>query len=165
MTVQKKKLTDDTKKAEILLSGFISEHNLSFNIMDHLTALCKEIFIDSKIASNLSMGRTKTAAIVKNVIGKCHHEALTDKLKTYKFGVIIDENTDIGTVKSLCICVKYFDSELNKLKAKFWKLIQLFTDSESANIGATAETIFNELTASFVVDNVPLENITGIVFF
>jgi len=66
----KKKLIDDTKKAEILVSGFISEHNLSFNIMDHITALCKEIFVDSKIASNLSMGRTKTAAIVKNIITK-----------------------------------------------------------------------------------------------
>jgi len=48
--------------------------------MDHLTALCKEIFVDSKIASNLSMGRTKTAATVKNVIGKCHYEAFTDNL-------------------------------------------------------------------------------------
>jgi len=36
--------------------------------MDHLTALCEQIFIDSKIASNLTMGRTKTAAIVKNVL-------------------------------------------------------------------------------------------------
>ena len=99
MTIQKK-LIEDTKKAKILLSCFISEHNLSFNIMDHLTALCKKIFVDSKIASNLSMGRTKTTAIVKNFIGKCHHEELTEKFKTYKFSVIIDESTDIGTIST-----------------------------------------------------------------
>jgi len=97
--------------------------------MDHLTGLCKEIFVDTKIASNLRMGRTKMTAIVKKVIGQCHYEALIDKLKTYKYSVIIDESTDIGTVKSLCICVKYFDSELNKLETKFWKFTQLFTDS------------------------------------
>jgi len=38
-----KKLKDieQTKRAEILLCGFLSEHNLSFNVMNHLTAVCK----------------------------------------------------------------------------------------------------------------------------
>lgn len=44
--------------------------------------------------------------IVKNVIGKILKEDLTNNLKTSQFSVIIDESTDVGTIKTLCICVR-----------------------------------------------------------
>lgn len=84
----KNKLKEQIKKAELLLCGFISEHNLSFNTIDHLSKLCQEAFSDSNIAKGLNIGRTKATAITKNVIGKCYHEDLASKLKKYKFSII-----------------------------------------------------------------------------
>ncbi|KAF0696484.1 Uncharacterized protein FWK35_00036827, partial [Aphis craccivora] len=126
------KIQEKINRAEMLLCGFIAEHNLSLNSIDHLSKLCQEAFSDSDIAKGLSIGRTKATAITKNVIGKCYHEDLASKLMKYKFSVIIDESTDVGTVKNMAICVKYYDLENNKLETKFWELVQLFTDPESA---------------------------------
>jgi len=104
-----------------------------------LTKICKKAFPDFKIALNLTLGSTKSIAIVKNVIGKFTSEEIANKLKTTLFSIIIDESTDIGCVKTICICVKYFDFISNIFETKFFKLVQLFENSENANIGATAE--------------------------
>lgn len=63
------KLVEQTIKIEILLCSFISEHNLPFNISDHLVKTCKAAFPDSKVCSNISLARTKSTALVSNVIG------------------------------------------------------------------------------------------------
>ncbi|XP_008187418.1 uncharacterized protein LOC103310549 [Acyrthosiphon pisum] len=127
---KKLKEIEQTKRAEILLCGFLSEHNLPFNVMGHLSAVCKQAFPDSKISQNMNLGRTKATSIVKNVIGKCHSEDLANILKSTCFSVIIDE-------------------------------IQLFTDSDSANQGATAQKIFDELIKAFNESKIPLNNIIG----
>jgi len=157
----KLKLADQTKQAELLLCGFLSEHNLAFNVTDHLAKICKKAFPDSKVALNLTLGRTKSKAVVKNIIGKCTSEEIANKLKTSLFSIIIDESTDIGCVKTMCICVKYFDSISNTFETNFFKLVQLFENSESANIGATAEKIFNEVVKAFTDDDIPLKNMIG----
>lgn len=45
----------------------------------------------------------------------------------------------------LYVC-NFFDVAIDKFQTKFFKLIQLFTDSKSLNEGAAAEKIFDELT-------------------
>jgi len=55
---EKLKEQEKIKKAELLLCGVLSEHNLSFNVIDHITAVCKVAFEDSKIASGINLGRT-----------------------------------------------------------------------------------------------------------
>ena len=47
------KTTNDTKRAEIELAAFIA-NNLSFDIMDSLVPLCKNIFPDSRITTKLA---------------------------------------------------------------------------------------------------------------
>ncbi|KAL5237562.1 hypothetical protein ACI65C_004972 [Semiaphis heraclei] len=135
------KIQEKINRAEMLLCGFIAEHNLSLNSIDHLSKLCQEAFSDSDI------GRTKATAITKNVIGKCYHEDLAGKLMKYKFSVIIDESTDVGTVKNMAIYVKYYNLENDKLETKFWELVQLSMDPESAKKGFAADgcnTMFGE---------------------
>ena len=40
--------------AEMRMAGFISEHNLSFNIMDHCSDILPKLCPDSKIATHFS---------------------------------------------------------------------------------------------------------------
>ncbi|CAF4890945.1 unnamed protein product [Pieris macdunnoughi] len=49
---------------------------------------------DSKLASELSFGRTKAHVIVANVTGKVAENQLIDILQRNKFSLIVDENTD-----------------------------------------------------------------------
>ena len=41
---------DAVKETELQLAAFISEHNLSFHIMDHFSDLLPKLCLDSKIA-------------------------------------------------------------------------------------------------------------------
>lgn len=94
------------KTAEIKLAEFVAEHFISFSAMDHLNDLLKGIFADSKIAKGLSMKRTKTTAVIQNVIGNTYKEELSEMLKKQKFSILTDESTDIGSVKTSCVVVR-----------------------------------------------------------
>ncbi|KAF0749373.1 Dimer Tnp hAT domain-containing protein [Aphis craccivora] len=92
------------QRAEIKIAVFISEHIIAFLAADHLPGLLQECFPDSEIAKGISTKRTKTTAIIKNVIGSSAKEELIESLKNNKFRVLTDESTDIGTVKT-CVTV------------------------------------------------------------
>jgi len=68
--------------------------------------MLKKCFPDSNIAKNLAMKRTKSTAIIKNVIGLSHKESLAVTLRKTKFSVLADESTDIGTVKTACVVIR-----------------------------------------------------------
>lgn len=116
------KQIDQIKTAEVLLCGFLSEHNISFNAVNHLTQLLKNAFPETEIVKKIVLGRTKATKIVTNVIGMNHKEELIKDLKNTSFSVIIDESTDVGTLKTLCICVRYFNSTNNRIQSRFWEL-------------------------------------------
>lgn len=78
-------IDNSVKRAEIKLCGFMVEHNLSFRVMDHMTDLLKSCFRVSKISENVQLKSTKTAAVIKNVLGESQKENLCDKLKKIKF--------------------------------------------------------------------------------
>lgn len=150
-----KEQVDKVKRAEI----FLSEHNISFNTADHMTKVLKQALPDSDIAKKMILRRTKATKVVCNVIGKNHKENLIKDLKNTVFIVIIDESTGVGTMKTLCICVRYFDSISNTIQSKFWELVEVFKDHTTANEGATATKIYKEIINSFLNKNVPLNNI------
>lgn len=100
------KLDIDVKIAEIKLTTFLTEHNIAFLATDHLTDVLKSCFKDSEIAKNISLKRTKTTSITKNIIGYCQKEELVSYLKTVQFSILTDESTDIGTVKSSCVILR-----------------------------------------------------------
>ena len=93
----------NVRDAEIRMAAFISEHNLSFNIMDHFSELLPKLCPDSKIAAQFKSKRTKTKCIVRNALAPCIHEELVEKWKTKHFSVIIDETTDVSTAKELAV--------------------------------------------------------------
>jgi hypothetical protein len=58
--------------AEIKLVAFITEHNMSFHVIDHLVDLLKDICHDHPIIKSIAMKRTKATNIAINVIGASH---------------------------------------------------------------------------------------------
>lgn len=124
-------LNQSVQSAEIRIASFVAEHNLPFNISDHLTELIKSVSIDSKIASKIVCGRTKCSNIVKNVTGHISKEKLIAKLQTTSFSLIIDESTDKSAIKHLCLVVRLQVNE--KVQDHFLTLIPL-EDATSLNI-------------------------------
>ena len=54
-------------RAEVLMQGFVLEHNLPIAVGDHFTKLAPVLFPDSKIARSYACGRTKSTHIIAAV--------------------------------------------------------------------------------------------------
>lgn len=106
---EKKSLETKIKSAEIRFAAFAAEHNIAFNTFDHLSQVIRESFTDSEIAKNFSANRTKTTAIIKNVLGAYSFEKTVKLLQLNHFSLIVDESTDRGTIKSLAMVARVFD--------------------------------------------------------
>lgn len=112
-----------TKRAEIKVAAFLAAHNLPFMLSDSLVPLIANICPDSKIAQKMSMGRTKTTAIVHEV-GSQFSCDLADHLRQpgNYFSVIMDETTDLGSVKQCAMTVIYYKS--HKVITEFWDMVE-----------------------------------------
>ncbi|MED6250372.1 hypothetical protein ATANTOWER_031368 [Ataeniobius toweri] len=141
-TSEKEKLETTVKTAEVKLAGFLAEHNIAMKATNHLVDVIKDIFSDSKTAQNMSLG-TKVTAIAKHVIGDCYFESLSEILMRKKFSILVDESTEIGNVKTLCVVVRFFDEGTNRVQTRFWKLVQIFSEESRHFVreGATAERL------------------------
>ncbi|XP_050515459.1 uncharacterized protein LOC114328932 isoform X2 [Diabrotica virgifera virgifera] len=95
------------KEAELHLAAFITEHNLSYNVMEHLPALMKNFCKDPEVVKKIKCGRTKCASLVKNVIGRGNEEEICRILSGSKFSLIIDESTDRSCTQYLCLVCRY----------------------------------------------------------
>lgn len=149
--VQDNQFEDQVKELEISLCGFIAEHNIPYRAVDHLSKLLKNKIPDSKLVKYINLGRTKARGIITNVIGTTHKDELSEKLKRSKFSVLVDESTDIATVKQMCVVIRFFDSERLKIETYFWELVPVQN--------STAESMFNAIIQTFTEKNVSLTNI------
>lgn len=102
------------KEAEIRIASMFSEHNIAFQVADHFIQVIKKSFIDSEIAKNLKLNRTKCTGIIKNVLTTVESDESINNFKNVKFSVLVDENTDITDHKFMCTLVRYI-SPLNGL--------------------------------------------------
>lgn len=138
------KLNQSVQAAEIRISSFIAEHNLSFRISDHLTQLIKSVSPDSKITPNITCGRTKCSNLIKNVTGNVMNQKLVTFLQKTSFSLIIDESTDKSAIKHLCLLVRL---NINgKFQDHFLSLLPL-EDATSLNI-------YNKITEYFVAKKI-----------
>lgn len=112
-------------EAEIKIALFHIEHNASIQNVDHLVELIKSLDPDSKVLKGISCGRTKCSAIMKNVIGKFSFNKLVEILRQQKFSLMVDESTDIGTIKHLVLCVRYLDPENRDVRDDFLALLRV----------------------------------------
>lgn len=118
-------------------------------LMDHLPNLIKKVCPDSKIAKGVECSRTKTSAIVKNVLGRQSFQLTCQDLRRKNFSLIVDESTDRSAVKHLCLVVRYFNDSDN-IQDKFLTLITLS--------GADAATLYNHITQFFIENEIPYKD-------
>ncbi|CAG5019634.1 unnamed protein product [Parnassius apollo] len=57
---------------------------------------------------------------------KGHKADLAKKLTTSKFSALTDETTDVSTIKTDCIVVRYSDNDAQKICSVFWELYKIF---------------------------------------
>ena len=70
------------------MAAFVSEHNLSFNIMDHFSDLLPNLCLDLPTALQK---RRKTKCIIKNACAPYFHDLLKEQMKNSSFSLIIDQ--------------------------------------------------------------------------
>lgn len=88
------------KRAEIKIATLIAKHYLSMKLCDYLIPLLKNIFPDKN--NN------------KHCFRRNHFQEIVSQLKQKKFSILIDESTDIATIKNLCVCVRFFCEKHNR---------------------------------------------------
>lgn len=128
---------------------FMLLHNLPFSLVELLKALAP----DSKIARYLKCSRTKFTSVTNTILRDEGIEDVAKDLRKCKFSVIIDETTDISTKKCLAIVVRYFDQVSNRVRDRFFSLIELQS--------CDAATIYSTLIDLLQLHQIPTENLIG----
>ncbi|XP_015189741.1 PREDICTED: uncharacterized protein LOC107073561, partial [Polistes dominula] len=147
-------------RAEIKLCSFFAQHNVPFKIMNYLKPLRQECVPDSDIIKQVRLQSSKSACIIRNVIGFAEKEELASKLQKTPFSVKIDESTDISMTQTLCIIIRYYDECLRRIASNFWELCRIFND-DSKEVSATAEHLFNCVREYFQRFSVSFDKIIG----
>ncbi|XP_068244854.1 uncharacterized protein [Palaemon carinicauda] len=145
--------------ATILFACFIAEHNLPFTTADNLMDLMKRMFPDSAIAQSLSMKRTKCTDVIKTM-GRTVTNSLAKKLRTSKFSVIMDESTDVSTIKSCAVIVRFYDSSVQKITTAMLDLVNIY-DSDNNAQGSTGQNLYSLLINTLTKYDIPLSNFIG----
>lgn len=133
---------------------FFIEHNLPIAPVDHLIKLFKTFDTKSKILQKMSCARTKTTAIINNVIGLDSKEAVVEAMSTNKFSLLIDESTDCSTTKHLVMVARLLIKE---------EVYDVFAGLLEVN-DCTAEGIYQLLVNFFAENNIDYKkNMVGFV--
>lgn len=92
---------------------------MPFTLAEPLVELHKCMFPHSIIAKEMHIKRTKFNDTMK-MLGRPRavNEDLASKLRVTKFSIIIDETTDISSMKCLAVLGKYFDSVTNSIHVR-----------------------------------------------
>ena len=109
---------DEVLKAEIQWATFICEKDLSPNLSDDASKLFASMFLDSKIASKFSCGRTKATYLISDESNKTHGK------------------------KYLNILVRNFNPSLQKPETKFYKTVEVHGKAD--DIVAAIDQSFKE---------------------
>lgn len=107
-------LTTDEEKviaAELTKVYHGVNHNMSYNSIDCDSKLCPVIFNDSKIASKISLGRTKASSLIYNVLAPASIEDTVEKLRSGVFYSISTDASNHGHIKLFPIIVRFYSPE------------------------------------------------------
>lgn len=100
------------------MTMFIAEHNLSFNLLEHLPKLMQACEPDSTVLKKVRCDRKKGTQIIKEIIGPANTSNISTDLINNQtpYSIIIDEATDISVKKSMAVNIV----KAIKLLIDFW---------------------------------------------
>ena len=96
---------------EIKLCSFIAEHNLPISLSDDLVELLRSLFPHDTPLTNVRLGKQKATNVIRQVIGFDYLFEAVSALRSRMFSMIIDETTDLSTIKQLAVLATYFDMQ------------------------------------------------------
>ena len=139
------------KSMELKLSAFLAEHDLEIFLSNDLVVLLRSLFPKDDALKNLTLGKQKATNVIRQVLGFDYlHEPVTT-LRSRLFSVIIDETTDLSTIKQLAVLGYIF--EWNSFKSKYYSLDMVEVEDGTAN------GIFSVLKKTFAQLHVSMNNI------
>lgn len=150
---KKKQPSRDAERFRLMLLKFLCEHNISFNVMDHLMLVLKNGARDSQIIKNLKSGRQISRDIVVKCIGNESLKEIVEILKANKYSIMVDESTDVSTTKLLAIVVRVVNKEKGTVDDRFLQLLDVEDSS--------AEGLFQLLSNFFEANGIPFANMIG----
>ena len=104
---------------------------------------------------NLRLHRTKCAKLITNVIAPAMLTASVKDIGDSGFSLIIDESTDITTIKFLATEVKYYSKHDNEIKTEFLGFVEVYR--------ATALALFESIKEYLGAVGLSWRNTTGLV--
>lgn len=98
----------------------------------------------------------RNVRVIKNVIAVAIRNDLINVLKTTDFSVMVDESTDIGMQKTMCILARYVQPSNGFVKTELLDLIKLNAKD------CTAENLYIHFRQILTEADIPLKNIIGL---
>lgn len=139
---------ESLKSSELKLAAHIACHS-SINTIDHLGELVNDVS-----GKDINLHRTKCTALVNRVLGPCLLEEVLDDMKRIPYSLIIDESTDIGNEKQLCILARYYSAAQKQIVTSFLGLLSI--------VSGTAESIFQALQSFLVSKKLDIKDCMGL---
>lgn len=130
------RLEEKVHACEGALAFHVTVHHQSFRSQDCTSVLLREIFGDSEIAQKMTCARTKTEAIVCNVIAPHVVEIVDKQLAKALYVSISTDASNHGHIKLFPIVVQFFDYIENGIQVRMLDLIE--TTNEKADTVAKA---------------------------
>ena len=146
-------IRDGTSSMEIKMCIFISEHNLPISIADAFVEFLRSLFPNDDVLRKVRLGKQKATNVIRQVIGFDYLYEAVSALQSHRFSIVIDEATDLSSVKQLAVLAIYFDMQSFESKYFLLDLVEL-VDSTANGIYLATKQVFLEL-------HIPMENIIG----
>ncbi|CAG5100547.1 Protein of unknown function [Cotesia congregata] len=115
LRAQKHDLTKHLAEIKLVLNN--AAHGSLKNI-DHLCEMLKDIGKGSQL-SKLRLHRTKCSKIILNVIAPGMLKELLDDLGEESYSILLDESTDVSTMKYMAYCIRYYSKKQKKIVTDF----------------------------------------------
>ncbi|XP_018324950.1 uncharacterized protein LOC108736862 [Agrilus planipennis] len=106
----------------------------SVRSIDHLSEVLKELGKGSQL-EKLRLHPSKAAKLIVNVVAPVMLEELIIDIGEQDYSIILDESTDVSTIKYMAYCVRYISRSLDQFVTDFLGFAEVFT--------ATAENYCN----------------------
>lgn len=138
--------------AEVTKTYHSVKHSLSFNSLDCEAKLGSMLYSDSKIAEQLTLGRTKASAIAHNVLGPVSTQEAVDVLQNGTFYSVSTDASNHGATKMFPLLVRFYSPTTN-LKTC---VLDFYEDANE-----TASAIYNNLVTRLKERNIDTKYLTS----